>query len=139
MVHTNEIDLIVQFANEKGGGTDGQLIIDDVELERSRDNRTRHGIGNGEPQVIEKGNNTYTFSTTAYMNSASARALQRIYDGRAETQAVYVEDDGVWKDRADGLVFNTLTTSSSDDGDTTVQIDADLLGLDLDGTAPNNA
>jgi hypothetical protein len=129
--HTNEIDLVVKYANEKGGGTDGQLIIDSVELERSRDNRVRHGIGNEEPQQIEKGNKTYTFSTTTYMNSAAASALKRIYEGGAETQAVYVRDDGVFKDKASGMVFNTLTTSASDDGDTTVDIDADLLGLDL--------
>jgi hypothetical protein len=130
--HTNEIDLVVKYANEKGGSTDGQLIIDSVELERSRDNRVRHGIGNEEPQEIEKGNKTYTFSTTTYMNSAAARALERIFDGAAETQAVYVVDnEAPWKEKASGMVFNSLTTSASDDGDTTVDIDADLLGLEF--------
>lgn len=132
MAHTNEVDLIVKYADEKGGGSDGQLIIDSVELERSRDNRVRHGIGNEDPQEIERGNKTYTFSTSAYMNSASARALENIYDGTAEQQAVYVRKDGGWKDKAEGMVFNTLTTSASDDGDTMVDIDADLLGLNFD-------
>jgi len=131
MGHTNEIDLVVKYADEKGGGADGQLIIDDVELSRSRDNRVRHGIGNEDPSEIEKGNKTYTFSTTAFMNSAAARALERIYEGDAEEQAVYVRDDGVFKDKAEGMVFNDLTTSASDGGDTTVSIDADLLGLNL--------
>lgn len=132
MAHTNEIDLIIKYADEKGGGADGQLIIDDIELERSRENRHRHGIGNEQTQVIEKGNKTATLSTTAYMNSAAARALERIEAGEAEAQAVYVRDPGNWKDKADGMVFNTLTTSASDDGDTTVSIDADLLGLKFD-------
>lgn len=131
MTHTNEHDLIIKFAGRKAGGDDGQLIIDDVELERSRDNRTRHGIGNEEPQVIEKGNRTYTFSTTAFMSSAMADALQRIDDGTAETQAVYVKDQGNWVESSGGIVFNRLRTSSSDDGDTKVEIDADLLGLNL--------
>lgn len=129
--HTNEVDLVVKYADAKGGGDDGQLIIDDVELSRSRDNRTRHGIGNEEPQEIEKGNKTYTFSTTCYMNRAAANAMKRIHDGQALTDAVYVRDDGIWKERADGMVTNDVTTSASDGGDTTVSVDADLLGLDL--------
>lgn len=129
--HTNEIDLVVKYATMKGGGDDGQLIIDDVELSRSRDNRVRHGIGNEDPQEIEKGNKTYTFSTTTLMNKTAAEALERIYEGDAETDGLYVRDSGVFKDKASGMVFNDLTTSSSDDGDTTVEIDADLLGLDL--------
>jgi hypothetical protein len=129
--HTNETDLLVKYAGKKGGGDSGQLIIDDVELEQSRDNRIRHGIGNSEPQQIEKGNNTYTFSTTTYMSDAAAQALQAIKNGNAETQAVFIEDGaGNFKQSASGMVFNTLNTSASDDGDTTVEIDADLLGLE---------
>lgn len=128
---TNEHNLVIKYATKKGGGTDGQLVIDDVELSRSRDNRVRHGIGNEEPQDIEKGNRTYTFSTTTILGDAAAEALKRIDDGRAETDTVYVREDGNFADTADGMVFNDLTTSSSDDGDTTVSIDADLMGLDL--------
>lgn len=130
MAHTNEIDLIVKYAGQKGGGTDGQLVIDDVELEQSRDNRNRHGIGNDDPQWIEKGNKTYTFSTTAFMSSASAQALEDIDAGNAEAEAVYIRDDDVFAGKAPGMVFNTLNVSASDDGDTTVQIDADLPGVD---------
>ncbi len=128
MSHTNEIDLVVKYAGKKGGGN-GQLIIDDVELEESRDNRNRHGIGNGETQVIEKGNKTATFSTTAFMNSASAKALKNIDSGKAETQSIYIRDDDVFKGKAGGMVFNKLKVSSSDGGETTVQIDADVLGI----------
>lgn len=139
MAHTNELDLIVKYADKKGGGSDGQLIIDDVELESSRDNRPRHGIGNGDPQVIEKGNSTYTFSTTAFMNSAAAKALKNIDNGDAETQAVYIRDDEVFKGKASGMVFNTLNVSSSDGGDTTVQIDADLTGIDWTDESANDS
>jgi len=129
---TNEIDLVVRYADEKGGGDDGQLIIDDVELNDSRDNRIRHGIGNEDPQDIERGNKEYTFDTTAYMNKSSARTLKRIDNGDAVTQAVYVRDDGVFTGRSDGMVTNDVTVSASDDGDTTVEISADLFGIDWD-------
>jgi len=132
MAHTNEIDLVVKYASKKGGGADGQLVIDDVELSTSRDNRNRHGIGNEDPQYIEKGNKTYTFSTTSMMNSAAAQALVRIDDGDAEADTIYIRDDEVFTGQADGMVFNDLTTSASDDGDTTVAIDADLLGVDYE-------
>lgn len=131
MAHTNEVDLVVKVASEKAGGTDGQLVLDSVELEETRDNRERVGIGNDAPQAIERGNKSYNFSTTAYMNSAAARALKRIKRGQAETDAVYIRDDDVFVEKADGMVYNTLNTSSSDDGDTTVEIDADLLGIEL--------
>ncbi len=129
---TNEVDLIVKYADRKGGGTDGQLVIDSVELERSRDNRIRHGIGNDDPQDIEKGNKTYTFSTSTYMSDAAAQAMENMFDGSAEQQAVYVRKQDGWRDKADGMVFNNVTTSASDDGDTMVDVDADLMGLNFD-------
>jgi len=131
MTTTNEIDLVIKYSEEKGGSADGQLIIDSVELQRSRDNRTYHGIGNEDPQDIQRGNTTYTFSTTAHMNKAQARACKQMYNGVAETQAVYVREDDVFDEKADGMVWNEVTTSSSDGGDTTVDVSADLLGLDL--------
>lgn len=130
--HTNEIDLVVRFADEKGGGEDGQLIIDDVDLESSGDNRIRHGIGNQEPQAIEQGNNEYTFNTTCFMNRSAARALKRIDDGEATAKAVYVRDDGNWVGRSESMVPNGVTLSSSDGGDTTVEVSADLFGIDWD-------
>ncbi len=126
----NETDLLVKYANKKGGGSDGQLIIDDVELSQSRDNRIRHGIGNEDPQNIEKGNRTYTFSTTTHMNATAIDAIRSIDNGDAETQTVYMKVDGVFSEEATGLIFNDITTSSSDGGDTTVSIDGDLLGIE---------
>jgi len=132
MTTTNEVDLVVKYADHKGGGDDGQLIIDDVELNEGRDNRIRHGIGNDDPQNIERGNKTYTFSTTTMMSEKAAAALRRIENGDAETDTIYVEEAGSWKGVSDGMVFNTLNVSSSDGGDTTMSIDADLIGLDLE-------
>lgn len=132
MAHTNEIDLVVQYADEKAGGPDGQLVLDDVELAQSRDNRVNHGIGNEDPSHIQKGNKTYTFDATMHMNDAAARALERIDDGDARTEAVYIKDAGVFEGRADEMVFNELTVSSSDGGDTTVSMSADLFGVDYD-------
>ncbi len=128
MSTTNELDLVVKYAGQKGGGS-GQLVIDDVEFGQSRDNRVRHGIGNSDPQNIEKGNRTYTFSTTTMMSPSAVEALKNIDDGTAETQEVYIKENGEWEETASGLVFNDLTTSASDDGDVTVSIDADLLGV----------
>jgi len=132
MAYTSELDLVVKYAGQKGGSTDGQLVLDDVELSQSRDNRNRHGIGNEDPQYIEKGNKTYTFSTTAHLNSGAVTALQNIDNGDAETQAVYMKDDGQFEGRASGMVTNDVTVSSSDGGDTTLAVDADLLGVEWD-------
>lgn len=130
MSTVNETNLLVKYADAKGGGADGQLIIQDVELSQSRDNRIRHGIGNEDPQNIEKGNREYTFSTTTHLNETAIEAIRRIDSGEAETQTVYVKVDGVFSEEATGLVFNDITTSSSDGGDTTVSIDGDLLGIE---------
>jgi len=129
MANTSEHDLIVKYAGKKGGGASGQLVIDDVEMSTSRDNRVRHGIGNENPQYIEEGNKTYTFSTTTMMNTAAAQALKDIRDGNARADTVYIKDDDVITEQAETFVWNDLTFSSSDDGDTTVSIDADLLGI----------
>jgi len=129
MSTVNEIDLVVKYAGQKGGGEDGQLIIDDVELNQSRDNRVRHGIGNENPSEIEKGNKTYTFSTTCFMNESASKAILNIDDESAVAQSIYIKDGSTFKGTAEGMVFNDLTVSSSDGGDTTVSIDADLLGV----------
>lgn len=135
----NEHDIVVRYAEEKGGGDAGQLVIDEVELNEASDNRVRHGIGNADPSSIEKGNNTYTFSTTTMLNNAAVSALKNIKRGDAVAQEVYVmHKDGdtiTYKEKASGMVPNDITESSSDGGDTTVSIDADLMGLDLSGSA----
>jgi len=130
MPETSELDLVVKYGGKKGGGTDGQLVIDDVELSMSRDNRTRHGIGNDEPEYIEKGNKTYSFSTTSYMNGAAIGVVRNIETGDVTSKAVYMKDGDVFKGSASGMIVNDLTVSSSDGGDTTVAIDADLTGVD---------
>jgi len=126
---TNEQDLIVKYASKKAGGDDGQLVLDDVEIGNSRDNRRRVGIGNDTTQYIEEGNPDPTFSTTAMLNEASAQALKEIDNGNAVAQEVYVRDDGNITGQASGMVTNDVTLSSSDDGDTTVSVDADLVDL----------
>jgi hypothetical protein len=136
----NEHDIVVQYADHKGGGDSGQLVIDEVELTESSDNRVRHGIGNPDPSSIEKGNSTYTFSTTTMLNDAAVQALKNIKRGDAVAQAIYVmhtDDDGNinYKEKASGMVPNDITETVSDGGDTNVSIDADLMGLDLSGTA----
>jgi len=132
MAYTSELDLVVKYANKKGGSTDEQIVIDDVELSQSRDNRNRHGIGNEDPQYIEKGNNTYTFSTTTHLNDGAVDVIDNIDTGEAKTQAVYLKDEGEFEGRASGMVVNDMTVSSSDGGDTTISIDADLLGIEWD-------
>lgn len=132
MASTTELDLVVKYAGEKGGDVSGQLVIEDVELQQSRDNRIRHGIGYDEPQHIEKGNKEYTFSTTAHLNDSAVNALMDIDNGTAETQAVYMKHDGHFQGRASGMVTNDITVSSSDGGDTTLSVDADLLGVNWD-------
>jgi len=129
MPETSELDLVVKYGGKKGGGSDGQLVIDDVELSQSRDNRVRHGIGNSEPQYIEKGNPTYTFSTTSYMNGAAIGVIRNIETDNVATKAVYMKDGDVFKGSASGMVVNDITVSSSDGGDTTVSIEADLTGV----------
>lgn len=130
MAYTSENDLVVKYAGQKGGSTDGQLVIEDVELQETRDNRRRHGIGNETTQYIEKGNKEANFSTTAHLNDGAVQALRNIDSGDAETQAVYIKNAGQFQGRASGLVFNDITVSSSDDGDTTLSLDADLLGIE---------
>jgi len=136
----NEQDLVVRYAKEKGGGEDGQLVIDDVELSETSDNRIRHGIGQQDPTSIEQGNKTYTFSATTMLNDAQVRALKRIDNGEARASSVYVlhtDSDGTitYKEQAEGMVTNDVTRQASDDGDVSVSIDADLFGLELSGSA----
>jgi len=138
MAQISELDLVVKYASKKGGSTDGQLVVDDVELSQSRDNRVRHGIGNEDPQYIEKGNKTYTFSTTTHLNDGAVDAIMNIESGDAETQAVYMKKDNQFEGRASGMVVNDMTASSSDDGDTTLSIDADLLGVEWDRAGGSN-
>jgi len=120
---TSDNELVIKIANEEAGTTRGQLVLDDVEFNKSRDNDPKHGIGNSEPQGMRYGNETYTVSATAHMNESAATLITDTNDedlvpvGRLKTPNLLVE---VGK-----LDWNDISVEASDGGDVTVSAEFD--------------
>ncbi|MDB9285387.1 hypothetical protein PN494_00170 [Halorubrum ezzemoulense] len=117
----------MKISDAEAGTTRGQLILDDVEFNKTRDNDPKHGIGNDEPQGIRYGNKTYSVSTTAHLNGASAELMlsaegQDILTATLRTPNLEVN---VGK-----LDWNDVTVEASDDGDVTVAFDFDARQYD---------
>lgn len=119
---TSDSELEIEISDAQAGTTQGQLILDDVEWRKERDNDPKHGIGNDEPQGMRYGNKTYMVSATAILNEAAADMMlaakgTAILEGVLRTPNLEVD---VGK-----LDWNDVRTEASDDGDVTVSVEFD--------------
>lgn len=124
---TSDNELEVTIADAEAGTTQGQLILDDVEFRKERDNEPKHGIGNIKPQGMRYGNKTYHVSATSILNEDAADLLLET-EGTAILTAVLrtpnLEVD-VGK-----LDWNDVRLEASDDGDVTVSMEFDARQYD---------
>lgn len=125
---TSDSELVITIGDAQAGGVEGQLILDDVEYQKERDNDPKHGIGNDKPQGMRYGNITYNVSATAVLNEAAADlALQLkrggqngehpVLSGQLNTPNATIN---VGK-----LDWNDIRIEASDDGDVTMSADFD--------------
>jgi|APHM01.1.fsa_nt_gi hypothetical protein len=131
---TDESLLVVEIGDEKAGGTDGQLLLDDVEFNKSRDNDMIHGIGNRTPQGVQRGNITYEVSASSHFNGSAASLAQslnprsvikgKLYFRTNDDQSIVGEGGGNFELNFD-LDWNDCTVEASDDGEVIVSVDFD--------------
>lgn len=119
---TSDNELEIEISDAEAGTTQGQLILDDVEWRKERDNEPKHGIGNETPQGIRYGNKTYHVSATAIMNEEAAGLVtdadgQEILTGTLRTPNLEID---VGK-----LDWNDVRVEANDDGDVTVSVEFD--------------
>ncbi len=129
---TNEASLIVEIGDQQAGGTAGQLILEDVEFRKQRDNEMKHGVGNETPQGISTGNITYECSASAVFNGAAADLARSLDKSTTLTGSLYVQDDA--SEASDfGLTnsyldWNDVRVEATDDGDVIMEVDFDARG-----------
>ena len=131
---TNETQLVVEIGDEKAGGVEGQLILDDVEFAKSRDNDPKHGIGNETPQGISTGNITYTVSASAILNDAAADLAQELGPDNTLHGELYIEEeaDVDFQVTRSKLDWNDVSIEATDDGDAILSVEFDARGPDGD-------
>lgn len=127
---TNETLLIVKIGDSKAGGTDGQLLLEDVEFSKERDNDPKHGIGNDTPQGISHGNITYNVSTSALLNGESADLVRNLDPYTPLSAELRLSDDAdadieVVQTKLD---WNSVSIEATDDGDIVLSLDFDARG-----------
>ena len=124
---TSDNELEITISDAEAGTTQGQLILDDVEFRKERDNEPKHGIGNDEPQAMRYGNKTFEVSATSILNESAAQLMldaegQDILTAVLRTPSLEVD---VGK-----LDWNDVMVEATDDGDVTVSMDFDARQYD---------
>lgn len=119
---TSDNELEVTISDAAAGTTKGQLILDDVEFRKERDNEPKHGIGNDEPQGIRYGNKTYMVSTTNILNGSAAELMLDAQDQDVLTASLRTPNLEVDVGELD---WNDVRVEASDDGDVTVSMEFD--------------
>ena len=119
---TSDNELEIEISDAEAGTTQGQLILDDVEWRKERDNDPKHGIGHDEPQGMRYGNKTFHVSATSIMNESAAGLVtdaeeQNILTGTLRTPNLEID---VGK-----LDWNDVSVEATDDGDVTLSVDFD--------------
>lgn len=117
---TSDNELVVRIGGQSAGSTAGQLILDDVEYNKTRDNEEKHGIGNAEPQGIRYGNRTYSVSATGIANQSTAGMLNEARDDNIITGVLRTPNKTISFGKLD---WNDVTVEATDDGDVTVSVD----------------
>lgn len=72
---TDDKELLVRIGDEQAGGVEGQLILEDLNVNLSRDNTTYSGIGNEGTTGTSYGNVSVSLSLTDHVNESGARML----------------------------------------------------------------
>lgn len=116
---TDDKDLIVKISDYKGGGTSGQLIIDDVSVSAERDNTSYSGIGNDGVEGVGFGNKTYSFSGTTILNSDAAELAESI-DSKDYLEGYLKTPNTEYS--CGQLFWDDWEVSASDDGDVTFEV-----------------
>jgi hypothetical protein len=114
-------------SSQKAGGTDGQLVLDDVEFGKSRDNTMVHGIGNRTPQGVQRGNITYEVSASAHFNDTAADLAKSLGPTDVLTGELYFRKDASSSFNVNftALDWNDCSIEASDDGDVVMSVTFD--------------
>lgn len=119
---TSDNELQITVHDAEAGTTKGQLILDDVEYRKERDNDPKHGIGNDEPQGMRYGNKTYSVSHTAILNGAAAELALSIDENDILSGSLRTPNMEIDVGKLD---WNDVRIEASDDGDVTLSVDFD--------------
>lgn len=127
---TDETQLVIEIGDQQAGGVEGQLILDDVEFGKSRDNDPKHGIGNETPQGISTGNITYTVSASAMLNGAAADLARQLGPDNTLDGELYIEEeaDAEFNVLRSKLDWNDVSIEATDDGDAILSVEFDARG-----------
>lgn len=123
--------MVVQVAGQQAGGEAGQLILNNVNFAKERENTNAHGIGNKEPQGMKFGNITYTFSSESQLNEAAADLLRELSDGDDATEPTnaFIRAEDTVEVRIGKIYWNTVEWDSNDDGDIIVTVNGDCMDV----------
>ena len=128
---TDESLLVIEISSngnsQKAGGTNGQLVLDDVEFGKSRDNTMVHGIGNRTPQGVQRGNITYEVSASAHFNDSAAELAKSLGPTDVLTGELYFRQEGAdsFNTHFEALDWNDCAIEASDDGDVVMSVTFD--------------
>lgn len=118
---SSDTDLIIEIGDET---TEGQLVLDDVEFRKERDNEVHHGIGNDDPSGIRYGKPTYHVTATAILNGAAAE-LATSLDANTTLSGELIDENSGLEIDVGKLDWNDVRIEANDDGDVMMNAEFD--------------
>lgn len=126
---TSDHQLVITIGDEQAGGTSGQLVLDSVEMNQSRDNDPKHGVGNDTPQGMQLGNIEYEATASAHLNGAAADLARNLEPDTpiSANFATTEEADGEFEVKRDDLYWNEVNVEAQDGGDVVLSLTFDAM------------
>jgi len=116
------------------GGTTGQIILNNVEIQVQRSVDGKSGLGNAEEVAASYGTIAASLDTEAELESEAAELLETLWvNDRTPTEVSVIAGDTL-DTRAAKFDWDEFTVTHEDDSSSTVSLSGVLRGVDIDST-----
>jgi hypothetical protein len=126
---TDDKELLVRIGDEQAGGVKGQLILEDLNVNFSRDNTRYSGIGNEGTTGTSHGNVQVSLSLTDHLNESGARMLDAALNSSTPVRGIVRSPN---LEVAIGeLDWNNIDLDAADEDTYQLSIDFDGQGYEV--------
>lgn len=126
---TDDKDLLIRIGDAQAGGVNGQLILEDINVNFSRDNTQYSGIGNKGTQGTSFGSIEYSVSVTDHLNEKGADMLDAAFNNNDSLRGIVRSPN--FEVSVGELNWNNIDLDASDDDTYQLSIDFDGQGVEV--------
>jgi len=126
---TDDKDLLIRVGDQQAGGIEGQLILEDINVNFSRDNTQYSGIGNEGTTGTSYGNVMYSVSVTDHVNEAGADLLDEAFNSDSPLRGIVRSPN--FEVSIGQLDWNNIDLDAADEDSYQLSMDFDGQGVEV--------